>query len=124
MHAQAKTVEVSVYAPSFVHTVLGTAETSETSGAEHFLLHYELYPALHRERERKRERERLFTYIHITLYYIFIHFLGVHGDIGTTSVSADKDKKKKKPQHKIPILYFILFYFSAERDKSKLAWQG
>lgn len=36
----------AMYTPSFVHTVPGTAETSETLGVGHFLLHCESSPAL------------------------------------------------------------------------------
>lgn len=43
----------AIYTPSFVHTVPGTAETSETLGVGHFLLHCESSPALQWEKEKK-----------------------------------------------------------------------
>lgn len=48
-----KNYRKALYAPSFVHTVPGTAGTSGILGAGHFLLHYEPSPALKREHKSK-----------------------------------------------------------------------
>lgn len=44
-------VQKALYTPCFVHTVLGTAETSGILGAGHFQLHCEPSPALRRQQQ-------------------------------------------------------------------------
>lgn len=60
-------VQKALYTPSFVHTVLGTAETSEILGAGHFQLHCEPSPALRREQQSHITTQSMIYFLIISL---------------------------------------------------------